>query len=106
MEGVPAELLSASAGHRLTVCAGASAAELLASLGEIPGALGVMASGEADGFATVHYEVEPGADPRDVAFDRLHAAGIRIRELRLDEPTLEQFFAQVTADEQLQEVAV
>ena len=47
-------------------------------------------------FARVRARVEPLGDPRDAVAAALAAAGAKVRELRLDMPTLEEFFYQVT----------
>jgi ABC-2 type transport system ATP-binding protein len=92
-DGTPESLLERSRGRRLWVTAKLGAdglAKVLASVGS----LGLAAVDELDGYATGNAEVEGDADPRDEVFARLQ--GAPVRELRLDLPSLEQFFQQVT----------
>ena len=101
-DGTPGELLARSPGRCLSVTAAApaagdgSGAAVAACLGGLPGVVEPQVVSEDDGYATVRAAIEPGADPRDAAFEAMRAAGLAIRELKLDLPTLEQFFAQIT----------
>ena len=96
-DGPPKDLLAASEGRRLVVCAAASVEDLKECLGAIAGSVHVEVIAEDDGgYATLHYLLEPGADPRDAAFARLHERGLKIRELTLHLPTLEEFFMRLT----------
>ncbi|MCA8955788.1 MAG: hypothetical protein KDC87_06930, partial [Planctomycetes bacterium] len=107
-DGDPRQLLAHSEGRRLVVCAAASPDALRACLGEVAGSCGVREPVRDGAFTTLCYDLEAGADPRDSAFERLQGAGLRIRELKLELPTLEEFFARVTGragDAAVQEVA-
>lgn len=111
-DGTPTELLERSSGRCLSVTAAAgvgtsSGAAVAACLAALPGVAKPQVVSEDGGYATVRAALEPGADPRDAAFARLRAAGLAIRELKLDLPTLEQFFAQMTegAEEEAEPVS-
>jgi ABC-2 type transport system ATP-binding protein len=104
-DGTPATLLAASRGRCLTVTASLrdpqdaarpSGPALVACLAGLSGLGKPQVVAEEGGYATVRAGLAPGADPRDAAFARLQAAGAALRELRLELPTLEQFFQQIT----------
>lgn len=95
-DGRPQDLLRNSEGSALTVSAALPTSELLACLSGMAGTAAASVLDDQAGFATVSLAVHAGADPRDEAFDRLTKAGARIRELRLDLPSLEQFFTALT----------
>jgi ABC-2 type transport system ATP-binding protein len=107
-DGTPAGLLAQSRGRRLTVTASlrdptepkaGSGPALVACLAGLPGLGKPQVIAEEGRYATVRAELAPGADPRDAAFGRLQVAGAALRELRLELPTLEQFFQQITEGE-------
>jgi ABC-2 type transport system ATP-binding protein len=95
-DGVPRELLATSRGRRLAVTARASAEELAACVVGQPGVLACSGSDGTDGYATVHADVAVGADPRDDVAAAVLRADLLLRELRLDLPSLEEFFRQMT----------
>jgi ABC-2 type transport system ATP-binding protein len=97
-DGAPEQLLRRCRGRRLVVTAAGAADDLAELLRTLPGVLGqpVVAEVAADGYATVEVEVEATADPRDAASAALRSLGVPVRELRLQLPTLEEFFVQVT----------
>jgi gliding motility-associated transport system ATP-binding protein len=95
-DGRPRDLLEQSQGRQLVVCAAASEADLRTCLGDLEGSRQVTVESEVEGFTTLRYLMDPAADPRDEASARLAGKGIRIRELRLELPTLEEFFAELT----------
>lgn len=97
-DGDPTVLLTESEGRRLVVCAAADPDALASCLAGIGCQPPQIVAG-ADGFATIDLVLSAGEDPRDEAFDRLSAAGIRIRELTLAMPTLEELFARLTYSE-------
>jgi ABC-2 type transport system ATP-binding protein len=101
-DGTPQALLAGSRGRRLVVTALLPADALGGLLRSLPGVLGetahVTAAGP-DGFNTAVVDVPGDVDPRDGAAARLSEVRARIRELRLDLPTLEEFFVQVTRGE-------
>ncbi|MEZ5965209.1 MAG: ABC transporter ATP-binding protein [Planctomycetota bacterium] len=102
-DGAPDELLRRSLGRRLVVTAALDCEALrqvVAGLAGVQPPVDVCETG--DGFATAGVEVRPGEDPRDEAFAVLQTRQVRIRELRLQLPTLEEFFVQVTEGADLQ----
>jgi len=120
-DGAPGDLLRRSRGRLLVVVAKMPSPQLLALLRDLPGVvaeapanggggsdggehvgdLGAGGSPAGDGFAAVVVAVAADADPRDAAFAALHGRGVAIRELRLQLPTLEEFFVQVTEGQDL-----
>jgi ABC-2 type transport system ATP-binding protein len=107
-DGAPADLVAAGRGRSLTVTAamldpvdrtGPCGPALAACLAGLPGLGKPQVIGEDGRYATVRAVLAPGADPRDAVFGRLQAAGAAMRELRMDLPTLEQFFQQITESE-------
>ncbi len=95
-DGRPQDLLEGSTGRRLTVSAGLPPAELSACLDGIAGVGSPSMDVGQDGFSTLCLLVDAGVDPRDEAFERLSRSKARIRELRLDLPSLEEFFTDLT----------
>jgi ABC-2 type transport system ATP-binding protein len=95
-DGRPQDLLEGSTGRRLTVSAGLPPAELSACLDGIAGVGSPSLDAGEDGFSTLCLLVDAGVDPRDEAFERLSRSKARIRELRLDLPSLEEFFTDLT----------
>ncbi|MEE2886764.1 MAG: ABC transporter ATP-binding protein [Planctomycetota bacterium] len=98
-DGQPKDLLERSEGRRLTVSAALSPSEMAGCLRGITGTRDPVFDSEDAGFSTVSLAVDAGVDPRDEAFDRLTKASARIRELRLDLPSLEEFFTDLTCRE-------
>jgi ABC-2 type transport system ATP-binding protein len=96
-DGSPDGLLATSRGRRLVVTAQMPAEKLIALVRGLPGVHDDLhASAQPDGYVTVEATVGPADDPRDAAGAALRAADVRVRELRLQLPTLEEFFVQVT----------
>lgn len=95
-DGTAKDLVAASAERVLSVEAAASAQQLLAAASDLPSLLGVEAADAGAGFARLRARVEPMGDPREAVAAALAARGLSVRELRLDLPTLEEFFYQVT----------
>ena len=104
-DGTPQQLLQQSAGRHLAVIAGGSAAALRQALHDLPGLVSLAVEDGADGFAAASAAVGIGEDPRDAAYARLQLAGLPIRELRLELPSLEEYFRQVTEGEDAANVA-
>ena len=94
-DGSPQELLESSAGRQLKICAEGTAEALRSTLGELNGMCAIDVVDEG-AFSTLCFTLLPGADPRDEAFAKLTAANVRVRELRLDLPTLEEYFTHLT----------
>jgi ABC-2 type transport system ATP-binding protein len=95
-DGRPHELVAASAGRRLCVRAACSADTLRQALAGLPGVDTGVEVVAADGIAASRLDIAIGADPSAELGRRLLAAGAAVHELRLDLPTLEEFFHQVT----------
>ncbi len=98
-DGAPRELLTQSGDRRLVVTAGLPAGDLSAVLKALPGINEVRVADDVAGFTTMTAFVEPMGDPRDQIFAALQQQGAALRELRLDLPTLEQYFHQVTSED-------
>ncbi|MEM7202589.1 MAG: ABC transporter ATP-binding protein [Planctomycetota bacterium] len=100
-DGTPQELLELSRGRRLVVTAALLGADLCAALRGMAGVGEPQIVAEEGKYRTAEVPVDAHADPRDEAFTRLAAAGAALRELRLELPTLEDCFQQLTegADE-------
>lgn len=95
-DGTPDQLVAGSGVRRLRLSAHTTAAVLAEVVGSCPGLEQVTVGEGADGCATAEAVAASGSDPRDALGARLHQDGIRLRELRLDLPNLEEFFYQVT----------
>ncbi|MEY4674877.1 MAG: putative transporter ATP-binding protein YxlF [Planctomycetota bacterium] len=93
-DGTPDQLVGTASGRRLHVEARASAEGLREALSRVPGLVVESAVGTTEGYARAVAAVPPGADPRDAAAAAL--APCMLRELRLELPSLEHFFQQVT----------
>jgi ABC-2 type transport system ATP-binding protein len=112
-DGTPEALTGQSAeGRRFVAAAQAPADALVALLGGLPGAVAGTARVAAtedgttgDGFTTVTVDLAAGADPRDAAWHRLSATGWPLRELRIQRPTLEDLFHQITNTPETEEGA-
>ena len=70
--------------------------ELVACLTDLPGTDRLEIVAEDDGCTTVKGHVAPRFDPRDEASRRLQSRNAVLRELKLDLPSLEDYFRQVT----------
>jgi ABC-2 type transport system ATP-binding protein len=103
-DGTPNDLLARARGRRLRVVADLPAADLRAALNAVDGLAAVDVQADTGGFHAASGPVAPGADPRDAVAAALAARGARLRELRLDLPTLEEYFRQVTEGETVGQV--
>src|SRR5262249_13202617 len=95
-DGVPQELVARGGNRRLRVEAHAAPPALAACCGGLPGVGLAEVADLGGGVALLRAGVDGAADPRDAAAQALAAAGIAVRELRLELPTLEEFFHAVT----------
>jgi ABC-2 type transport system ATP-binding protein len=95
-DGTPAGLLEASAGRRLRVEARADAVALGACVADLPAVLHTEVRPLPDGWSLLVAEVAAGADPREAVAERLLQRGLAARSLRLDLPSLEEFFHELT----------
>lgn len=96
-DGSIADLLAGAKGRSVVVSSRADKG-LLEALGrDLCGdAARVALREESDGWRELRIEVAPGEDPRTEFAERLRAQDVPFRELKLDLPTLERYFAQVT----------
>ncbi|MBM4060355.1 MAG: ABC transporter ATP-binding protein [Planctomycetes bacterium] len=94
-DGVPERLVAEAVGRRLCVAARCSQDALLALVREVAGTAAVPEPAP-EGLGACSAVLQPGQDPTGALGERLLAAGIAVRELRLVAPTLEQYFAHIT----------
>jgi len=95
-DGTPSQLV-ASAGQRSLVVEARAAVDVLGQcLAAVPGVGRAMVEDLGLGVASFRAEVATGADPREAAAAAVAARGLQLRELRLQLPTLEEFFYAVT----------
>jgi ABC-2 type transport system ATP-binding protein len=73
----------------------AEAEKAAAALGTMPGVLHVRVSGELP-WIVFELDVEPGADVREEAGRRMAGHGWALRELRREQPSLEDIFVRLT----------
>jgi len=95
-DGPPDQLVARAVASTLHLGVTAPAANVLPLLRELPGIVGVpqvTADGAASTFTAV---VAAGHDPCAEIGRRLLQAGLAVRELRLDRPTLEAYFHAIT----------
>jgi ABC-2 type transport system ATP-binding protein len=95
-DGAPQELVAKSGGRALRVEAHATPDALLACARDLPGVGDLRAAPGEPGLAVLTATVAAGADPRDAVAGRAAAQGLRLRELRLELPSLEEFFFALT----------
>ncbi len=95
-DGAPSELVAAGSERVLRVEAAATAQQLLAAVSGLPSLRCKEAEDLGDGYARLRARAEPMGDPREAVALALAARSAAVRELRLDLPTLEEFFYQVT----------
>ncbi len=95
-DGTPRRLLEESRGRRLVVCAAAPADDLAAWLGAIEGVEAAEVRPVGEGYHHATAVVERDVDPRDQVAATLASHGVALRELTIQQPTLEDFFQQIT----------
>ncbi|MEO0479698.1 MAG: ABC transporter ATP-binding protein [Planctomycetota bacterium] len=97
-DGALEELLAQAPGRRVRVTARCESDDLVAIVAEQSGTQGARVDGvpEAGGYNSVTADLERDVDPRDALSARLSERGVPVRELRLDLPSLERFFTEVT----------
>ena len=95
-DGTADQLVAQSTERALMVEAHAPAAALQQALVALPFLRGATAEDVGDGLSRLRAQVDPLGDPRDATMAALAQRGIAVRELRLDMPTLEEFFYRVT----------
>jgi len=94
-DGTPEALVGSSGGRTLRISARSSAGGLAACVAGVAGIAEVEVQEGTDGYASLRAAVT-GPDPRDGVAERLFAAGLLLRELHLELPSLEEYFFQVT----------
>ena len=86
-------------GTRLVVELRAPAANAVSVLKDIPGVVHVACDG-VQPVARCDLEIKPGADVREEVFQRAVRNGWILRELRTEQPSLEDIFVRLTAKEE------
>ncbi len=97
-DGKPDDLLAHAPGKQLLVTA--AGVDLAALLSNLPGVSRLEQRAREGRFVTVRADVASDVDPRDEVARRLQSAGATIRELRLDLPSLEDYFHRLTSAEE------
>jgi ABC-2 type transport system ATP-binding protein len=92
-DGAPAELVAKGALRRLCVAVRGEPADLAAALAQAGIAVEVSAR---DGLAVAAAALRPGHDPVPALATALAARGLPVHELRIELPTLEEWFHGVT----------
>lgn len=95
-DGPAEQLVAAAIGRRLHVQAACSPAQLEALAADLPGLSPAAAEALPGPAARLVAEVAGDAEPAAVLGLRLLQAGIAVQELRVEVPTLEQYFQAVT----------
>ena len=95
-DGPPAELVARSAGRSLRIAAACTVAQLEAQANGLPGLTACQVTAGADGTATLVGALERGTDPSAELSQRLLRAGIAVRELKVELPSLEEYFQRMT----------
>ncbi len=95
-DGTPGELVGAAGARLLRVTAGLPVPQLHELLAATAGLQGIAVGDAGDGFAAGEATAAAGGDPCAAIGARLHGLGAAVRELRLDLPSLEEYFHQVT----------
>ena len=94
-DGPPKELVQQHTSRLLTVTAKCGGPALLGCAEGLVGVGDLVVTAEGP-VATVRATVQPGGDPRQELGERLLAIGAGVIDMRLDLPTLEEFFYQLT----------
>jgi len=95
-DGPPGELVARSAGRSLRITAACPANQLGELVTGLPGVAASTPVTGPDGCATLVCVLEPGSDPSAELSSRLLRAGIAVRELKIDLPSLEEYFQLMT----------
>jgi ABC-2 type transport system ATP-binding protein len=95
-DGPPAELVARSAGRSLHVTAACTAGQLEELARVVPALAGCEVKAGTAGLATLVAALEHGADPTAELSGRLLRAGIAVRELKIELPSLEEYFQRMT----------
>ena len=95
-DGAPKELVASNARRRLCLQAHANPALLLSSVGALPGLQIVEVLDLGLGIASLVATIDKDADPRDAVASVLLQQQVLVRELRIEQPSLEEYFFAVT----------
>ncbi|MCA8977639.1 MAG: ABC transporter ATP-binding protein [Planctomycetes bacterium] len=95
-DGPPADLVATSAGRSLRLEAFSDPDSLLRIVGEAAGISALRVVDDTDGCVCVVGDLGPGEDPSAIIGRRLAAANIAVRALRVDMPSLEEYFQRIT----------
>ena len=98
-DGPPDQLVAGAVASTLRLRVAAAPERLAPVLTGLPGLSGEPRLATVDGGCELRAPVAAGADPRDELGRRLLAAGLAVRELWLERPTLEAYFQSITASE-------
>lgn len=94
-DGSPHELVARGSSRQLVVQCNGTVEQLQAACADLSVLQGLRLRALADG-SELAAAVPPDSDPRQAVGQRLHAAGLMVRELRLQLPTLEEYFYRIT----------
>ena len=99
-DGTPDELRrQVTAGARVVVQIKASVEAVARAFGQVPGVCQVETSAD-DGWARATVSAEEGADVREALGQVALTNGWALREIRFETASLEQFFVQITAEQE------
>jgi len=98
-DGPPDQLVAGAVDSTLRLRVSAPPDRLAPVLQGLPGLSGEPHLAAVDGGSELRAPVAAGADPRDELGRRLLAAGLAVRELWLERPTLEAYFQSITDGE-------
>jgi ABC-2 type transport system ATP-binding protein len=105
-DGAPADLVAKNTRAVLRVTARCEAAHLRARVAALPGVVSDSIVESADAPASMRCHVEPGHDPSAALGEQLQQDGAAVHELRVELPTLEEYFYAITdGQDQLEERA-
>ncbi|MCA8951216.1 MAG: ABC transporter ATP-binding protein [Planctomycetes bacterium] len=95
-DGPPDELVGHSVGRRLVVSAFCEAPRLCELVAALPGVNAAEFAAGPERSVVVTAELAEGSDPRAALGQQLAGAAIPVRELRIDVPSLEEYFHLMT----------
>ena len=95
-DGTPADLMAQGTRRTLRLVARATPPELATRLAGRPGVESRVLEPAGEGLAAARIELAPDSDPTAVVAERLAAAGVPVHELRLELPSLEEYFHAIT----------
>ena len=95
-DGTAKDLIQKGSTRTLRVEALADGETLRRALAGVPGLSAPRATDLGDGASLLSASIEQQGDVRDAVAQALTSAGVRVRELRVELPTLEEYFYSVT----------